>query len=57
MPNKARESLRENTHLAILSKELATIKTDCELEFTYEAAKIGDIFTKEAYQLLKQLEI
>jgi len=57
MPNKARESLRENKHLAILSKELATIKTDCELEFSYEAARHGNIFTKEAYQLLKQLEI
>ncbi len=57
MPNKARESLRENTHLAILSKELATIKTDCELEFSYEAARLGNIFTKEAYQILKQLEI
>lgn len=57
MPNKARESLRENQHLAVLSKELATIKTDCELEFTYDAARHDDIFTKEAYQLLKQLEI
>ena len=57
MPNKARESLRENTHLAVLSKELATIKTDCELEFSYDAAKLGNIFTKEAYQILKQLEI
>ena len=57
MPNKARESLRENSQLAMLSKELATIKTDCELEFSYEAAKLGNIFTKEAYQILKQLEI
>ncbi len=57
MPNKARESLRENKHLAILSKELATIKTDCDLEFSYESAKLGNIFTKEAYQMLKQLEM
>ncbi len=57
MPNKARESLKENSHLAILSKELATIKTDCELDFSYEAAKLGNIFTKEAYQILKQLEM
>jgi len=56
-PNKARESLKEHRDLALLSKELATIKTDCELEFSYESAKHGDIFTKEAYQLLKQLEI
>ncbi len=57
MPNKARESLRENAHLAILSKELATIKTDCELEFSYEAAVLGNIYTKEAYQIFKQLEM
>ncbi|MBR6644103.1 MAG: DNA polymerase I [Lachnospiraceae bacterium] len=57
MPNKARESLRENSHLALLSKELATIKTDCELEFTYEDARLGNIFTKEAFQILKQLEM
>lgn len=57
MPNKARESLRENSQLAILSKELATIKTDCELEFSYEAARLGNIFTKEAYQIFKQLEM
>ena len=57
MPNKARESLRENTHLAILSKELATIKTDCDLEFSYESARMGNIFTKEAYQIFKQLEM
>ncbi len=57
MPNKARESLKENKHLAVLSKELATIKTDCELEFSYEAAVLGNIFTKEAYQMLKQLEM
>ena len=57
MPNKARESLKENAHLALLSKELATIKTDCELDFSYEAAKLGNIFTKEAYKILKQLEI
>ncbi len=55
--NKLRESLKENSHLAVLSKELATIKTDCELDFTYEAAALGNIFTKEAYQLLKQLEM
>lgn len=55
--NKIRESLQAHSDLAILSKQLATIKTDCELEFTYDKARLGDIFTKEAYNLLKQLEI
>lgn len=57
MPNKARQSLMEHADLAHLSKALATIKTDCELDFTYDAARLGDIFTKEAYQLFKQLEM
>ena len=55
-PKKARESLRENADLARLSKTLATIKTDWEPEFSYEAARFGNIFTDEAYKLCKELE-
>ena len=55
-PKKARESLREHADLARLSKTLATIKTDWEPEFSYEAAKFGNIFTDEAYKLCKELE-
>ncbi len=55
-PNKARESLREHYDLAQLSKTLATINTDCPLEYAYEDAKLGDLYTPEAYQLCKQLE-
>ncbi|MGN1085148.1 MAG: DNA polymerase I [Lachnospiraceae bacterium] len=55
-PKKTRESLRENAELARLSKELATIKTDWEPDFSYEAAKFGTIFTDEAYRLCKELE-
>ncbi len=51
-----RESLRENRELAELSKELATIKTDCELKLPYDQAKAEGYYTKEAYQLFKQLE-
>ncbi len=56
-PNKVRENLQKEKEIALLSKQLATIKTDCELEFSYEMAKLGNIFTKEAYQILKQLEM
>lgn len=55
--NKIRENLKKEKEIALLSKQLATIKTDCELDFTYEKAKLGNIFTKEAYQILKQLEM
>ena len=55
-PNKARESLREHYDLAVLSKTLATINTDSPLEYSYEEALLGDLYTPEAYQLCKQLE-
>ena len=55
-PNKARESLREHYDLAQLSKTLATINTDSPLEYAYEDAKLGELYTPEAYQLCKQLE-
>ena len=50
-----RETLKENRNLADLSKKLATIKTDCELHFSLENAKVGDFYTKEAYALCKKL--
>ena len=51
-----RESLRENRELADLSLVLATIKTDAEFAFSYETAKMHDLYTKEAYALFKELE-
>lgn len=56
MPNKARESLRENVDKALLSKELATIKTNCELDYTLEETSIDDMFNEEAVKLFKKLE-
>lgn len=55
-PNKARESLREHYDMARLSKTLATINTDSPLEFSYDAAKLGDLYTREAYELCKRLD-
>jgi len=54
--NSIRESLRENRGLADLSKTLATIKTDCEIDFSYENALAEGYFTSEAYELFKELE-
>lgn len=56
MPNKARESLREHYDLAVLSKELATIKVDCELDYSLEEAKMPSLFTPEAFSLFKRFE-
>lgn len=51
-----KESLKENHHLAELSKTLATIKTDCDVSLEYQTAKAEDYYTQEAYTLFKQLE-
>lgn len=56
MPNKARESFRANYDLAVLSKKLATIKTDCELDFSVEDAVLGDLYNEDVFMLFKKLE-
>ncbi len=55
-PNKARESLKAHYDLAQLSKELATINTDSPIEFSFETARIGELYTEAAFTLCKQLE-
>ena len=53
---RARESLRENYQMAQLSKELATICTNSPVEFEQEKFQLGNIFTKEAYELCRKLD-
>ena len=55
-PNRARESLTEHYDMAKLSKVLATIVTDCDLEFEFTQAQYHNPYTKEAYQLCRKLE-
>lgn len=55
-PKRAQNNLREYYEQAILSKELATIKLDCDLEYSFEDAVLNDIYTEEAFMLLKKLE-
>ena len=50
-----RESLAANRELADLSKVLATIKIDGEVDFSYEEARIKDFYTEEAYKMFKRL--
>lgn len=55
-PNKARESLRDHYDMAVLSKTLATINTESPLEYSYEEARLGNLYTPEAYELCRRLE-
>ena len=51
-----KESLIENRDLADISKILATIKTDCELDVTFRDMEMQNFYTKEAYSLFQKLE-
>lgn len=55
-PNRAKNNLQEYYEQGVMSKELATIKLDCPVEIEMDDAKVGNIYTQEAYQLLKKLE-
>lgn len=55
-PKKASENLQKFTDIAILSKELVTIDVNVPINIDFEKAKLKNIFTKEAYNLFKELE-
>ena len=55
-PNRAKNNLQEYYDQGVMSKELATIKLDSPIDITFEEAKLGNLYTKEAYHMLKELE-
>ncbi len=55
-PGKVTNSLKENRDLAFMSKELATIKVDCELDFKIEEATLDNLYNEEVYLIFKRLE-
>lgn len=54
-PPKAQKNLREFSNQAFMSKELATIKLDCELDVMLSDTSIGDIFNDDSYSIFKRL--
>lgn len=56
-PKRTQNLLRENKELAYLSKRLATIKTDCDINYSFEEAKLNNIFTPDALEWIKRLEL
>ena len=55
-PPRAQKALREHYDMAQMSKDLATIRINCEIGFSLEEAKLDSLYTPEAYQYMKQLE-
>ena len=56
-PPRAKKALTEHYDMAVMSKELATICLDCPIDFSYEDAKLENLYTPAAYQYMKRLEI
>ncbi len=49
-------NLRENKDKAFLSKELATICIDCELDINFKDATLEEIYNEDVYEWFKKLE-
>ena len=55
-PPRASKALKEHWDLAVMSKELATIKTDAEFEYDINKARLGNLYTEEAYAYFQRLQ-
>lgn len=55
-PPRAQKALAEHYDMAVMSKELATICINCPIDFSYEDARIENLYTPAAYEYMKRLE-
>ena len=55
-PPRAANALREHYDLAQLSKVLATINVDADFAYDLEEAKLGNLYTEEAYVYFQRLQ-
>ena len=53
---RASKAITEHWDLAVMSKELATIRVDADIDYEVSGAKLGNLFTEEAYTLFQRLE-
>lgn len=55
-PPRASKALSEHWDLAVLSKELATINVKADFPYELSEAKLGNLYTEEAYIFSQKLE-
>lgn len=56
-PARAKKALAGSRNQAELSRILAKIDRDCPVEFSLNEARLGELFTPEAYEVMKRLEL
>ena len=55
-PPRASKALEEHYDLAQLSKVLATINVSADFDYNLEEAKLGELYTEEAYVMFQRLQ-
>lgn len=55
-PPRASKALKEHWDLAVMSKDLARIKVDADFPYELAEAKLGNIYTEEAYAYFQKLQ-
>ncbi len=55
-PPRASKALAEHWDLAVMSKTLATINVKADISYELEEARLGDLFTPEAYTYFQKLQ-
>lgn len=53
---KVRQRMEEDIEIARLSKVLATINIEADIDFDFESMKVTNFYTEEAYKWFKRLE-
>ena len=55
-PPRASKALKEHWDMAVMSKELATINVDADFPYELDEAKLGNLYTEEAYEYFQRLQ-
>lgn len=55
-PPRASKALKEHWDMAVMSKELATINVNADFPYELEEAKLGNLYTEEAYEYFQRLQ-
>ena len=55
-PPRASKALADHWDLAVMSKTLATINVEIDISYDLEKARLGDLFTPEAYTYFQKLQ-
>ena len=54
-PKKAQNAMRDHYDLAVLSKDLATIRCDAPVDVSFEERTLGEIYNEKSYEMFRRL--